>query len=53
MVRVNPVFVVLLACLWLYFAYSSYQRGNTSLAILFLVIGAALTFYRLRRRPPA
>ena len=49
----NPIFVLLLFCLWVYFAYSSYQRGNTGLAILFLVIGVALAAYRLRKRPTA
>lgn len=43
------VIVVLLLCVWLYLAYSEYQAGNMMLAGLFLLIGIALTVWRLRR----
>jgi hypothetical protein len=43
------VIIGLLACVWIYLAYGSFQRGDTGLGVLFLVIGAALTFWRLRR----
>ena len=43
------VVIGLLACLWIYFAYSAYQSGQTGLAVLLLLIGGALTFWRLRR----
>jgi len=46
----NPVFVLLLLCVWLFLAYQSFQRGNTAMAVIFLVIGAALTTYRMRGR---
>lgn len=43
------VVIVLLLCLWLYLAYREYQSGNMMLAGLFLLIGIALTTWRLRR----
>jgi hypothetical protein len=43
------VIIVLLLCLWVYLAYSEYQAGNMMLAGLFLLIGIALTTWRLRR----
>lgn len=43
------VIILLLLCVWLYLAYDSFQRGQTGLGVLFLLIGAALTFWRLRR----
>jgi len=43
------VIVVLLLCVWLYLAYMEYQAGNMGLAGLFLLIGIALTAWRLRR----
>jgi hypothetical protein len=43
------VIVVLLLCIWLYLAYSEYQAGNMMLAGLFLLVGIALTTWRLRR----
>ena len=49
----NPVVVLLLFCIWVYLAYTAYMRGQTGLAVLFLVAGVALAFYRLRRRPAA
>lgn len=43
------VVVLLLLCVWLYLAYSEYQSGNMMLAGLFLLVGIALTTWRLRR----
>jgi hypothetical protein len=43
------VIVVLLLGVWLYLAYSEYQAGNMMLAGLFLLVGIALTTWRLRR----
>lgn len=47
--RMRLVVVLLLLCVWIYLAYDSFQRGQTALGVLFLLIGAALTFWRLRR----
>lgn len=43
------VVVVLLLCVWLYLAYREYQAGDMMLAGLFLLVGIALTAWRLRR----
>ncbi len=43
------VIVVLLLVFWLFFAYRAFARGDTAMAGLFLLIGLALTIYRLRR----
>ena len=43
------VVIGLLACVWIYLAYDSFQRGDTGLGVVFLVAGAGLTFWRLRR----
>lgn len=43
------VVIVLLACIWIYLAYGAFHRGETGLGVLFLLAGAALTFWRLRR----
>lgn len=40
----------LLFVFWIYLAYRELQRGNMPLAALFLVIGIALSIYRLRAR---
>ena len=42
--------VVLLFVFWIYLAYRELQKGNMALAGLFLVIGIALSLYRLRAR---
>ncbi len=39
---------LLLLVIWLYLAWRSFQRGDLAMAGLFLVIGIALTVYRLR-----
>jgi len=43
------VVIVLLLCVWLYLAYQEYRSGNMALAGLFLLIGIALTAWRVRR----
>ena len=43
------IVIGLLACVWIYFAYGAFQQGNTGLGVLLLLIGGALTFWRLRR----
>ncbi len=42
--------IALLLCFWLFFAYRAFERGDMAMAGLYLLIGAALTTYRLRRR---
>ncbi len=44
------VVIVLLACVWVYLAYGAFSRGETMLGLFFIVIGVALTGYRLSRR---
>ena len=46
------VIVVLLLVFWLFFAYRAFARGDMAMAGLFLLIGLALTIYRLRRAWP-
>jgi hypothetical protein len=43
------VIVVLLLVFWLFLSYRSFARGDMAMAGLFLLIGIALTIYRLRR----
>ena len=42
--------VLLLLVFWIFLAYRALQRGDTTMAILFVVVGIAVTVYRLRRR---
>lgn len=49
-VAVRMVVIVLLLCVWLYFAYDAFRAGNVMFGFLLLLVGAALTIYRLRRR---
>ena len=45
-----PIAVTLLLLLfWLAIAYRQYQRGDTVLAAIFLVVGVVLTVYRIRQ----
>ena len=45
-----PIVVTLLLLLfWLVIAYRQYQRGDTVLAAIFLVVGVVLTVYRIRQ----
>ena len=43
------VVIGLLACVWIYLAYGAFQRGETGLGVVFILLGGALTFWRLRR----
>jgi hypothetical protein len=38
---------LLLAAFWLYLAYTAYTAGDATRAVVYLVIGAALTAWRL------
>ena len=44
------VVIGVLACVWAYLAYGAFTRGQTMLGVLFIVVGVALTGYRLSRR---
>ena len=38
----------ILAVFWAVMAYRQFERGDTTLAIVFALVGIALTVYRLR-----
>ena len=42
--------VLLLLVFWLFLAYRALARGDTVVAILFVVVGVSVTAYRLQRR---
>ena len=42
--------VLLLLVFWLFLAYRALTRGDTVMAILFVVVGVSITAYRLQRR---
>jgi hypothetical protein len=41
--------VLLLLVFWMFLAFRALQRGDTTMAITLVVVGIALTAYRLRR----
>jgi hypothetical protein len=41
--------VMLLLCFWLYLAYTAFSAGDPTRAVIYLVIGGALTAWRLGR----
>jgi hypothetical protein len=41
--------IILLACVWIGLAWNSHARGDNAMAGLFILIGTALTIYRLNR----
>jgi hypothetical protein len=41
--------VLLLLVFWIFLSYQALRRGDTTKAIIFVVVGLALTGYRLRR----
>ncbi|MGH7740607.1 MAG: hypothetical protein ACRENS_01145 [Candidatus Eiseniibacteriota bacterium] len=43
------VFALLLACFWIYMAWSAFSNGSAVRALVYVAIGAALTTWRLRR----
>ena len=45
-----PMFVVLtLLGFWLYLAYQTFQGGNTGMAVVLVLVGLTLAFYRFAR----
>jgi hypothetical protein len=40
---------LLLLVFWMFLAFRALQRGDTTMAIVLVVVGIALTAYRLRR----
>jgi hypothetical protein len=42
--------VLLLLVFWLFLAYRALARGDTVMAVLFVVVGVSITAYRLQRR---
>lgn len=42
-----PIAIALLA-FWLFLAYRSFERGDTVMAVVFVVVGILLTVWRLR-----
>ena len=42
--------VLLLLVFWLFLAYRALARGDTVVAVFFVVVGVSLTAYRLQRR---
>jgi hypothetical protein len=43
------VLVLILLVFWIVLAWRAFQRGDLLLAGVFLAVGIAMTFYRLRR----
>jgi hypothetical protein len=41
--------VLLLLVFWMFMAFRALQRGDTTMAIVLVVVGIALTAYRLKR----
>jgi hypothetical protein len=41
--------VLLLLVFWMFMAFRAVQRGDTTMAIVLVVVGIALTAYRLKR----
>jgi hypothetical protein len=42
--------VLLLLVFWMFLAFRAMQRGDSTMAIALVVVGVALTAYRLQRR---
>ena len=43
------IVILVLAVFWLFLAYRAFSRGDTAMAGVFLLVGVALTAYRLRK----
>ena len=43
----RPVLIIVLLGFWLFMAHRAYLRGDVSLAIVLVVVGLALTAYRM------
>jgi hypothetical protein len=41
--------VLLLLVFWVFMAYRALQRGDTTMALIFVAVGISLTVYRLKR----
>jgi hypothetical protein len=41
--------VLLLLVFWMFMAFRALQRGDTTMAIILVVVGISLTAYRLKR----
>jgi len=46
----NIGLVAVLMLFWIFFAYRAFERGDPAMGIMFLIVGVALTIYRLRGR---
>jgi hypothetical protein len=44
----NTPLAVALLLFWCFLAYRSFQRGDMTMALVFLAVGVALTAYRLK-----
>ena len=43
----RPILILVLLGFWLFLAHRAYLRGDTSLAVVLVVVGLALTAYRM------
>ena len=43
------IFPLLLLCFWLFLAYRAFSNGDTTLALVYLGVGGAITAWRLSR----
>jgi hypothetical protein len=41
--------VLLLLAFWIFLAYRAMERGDTTMAIVLVVVGLSITAYRLKR----
>jgi hypothetical protein len=41
--------IIALACVWIALAVNAYSRGDTTMAVVFIIAGIALTGYRLSK----
>jgi hypothetical protein len=41
--------VLLLLAFWMFLAYRALERGDTTMAIVLVVVGISITAYRLKR----
>src|SRR5262245_9899649 len=46
---VMKIVYILLFCLWAYWSFSEFQRGNTTAAVIYLAVGVALLAWRMKR----
>ena len=48
----RPLLILVLLGFWLFMAYRAYARGDVSLAVVLVVVGLALTAYRMSTGRP-